>query len=157
PRGVTALVGASAFAELGAMIPRSGGLYVFARRAFGDGLGFFLGYTDWLTLAVSTTALLLLIGEYTAAVIPAVRGYPVAVGIAAFVVLVAFQWRGVRWGARVQEFTSAFKTIALVGLVLAIFVLSKGPMPAAATTLAVPTGLGLIGGFGGAMEGLGFR
>ena len=154
--GVNALFGASAFAELGAMIPRSGGLYVFARRAFGEGLGFFLGYTDWLTLAVSTAALLLLIGEYTTAVIPVVRGYPVAVGIAAFVVLVACQWRGVGWGARVQEFTSAFKTIALVGLVVAIFVLSKGPMPAATTTLAVPSGLALIGAFGVAMQGVVF-
>ena len=55
------------------MMPRSGGLYVFARRAFGDGIAFFLGYTDWLTCAVSTSALLLLIGEYTGAVVPVLQ------------------------------------------------------------------------------------
>src|SRR3954466_14070805 len=35
-----ALVGASALAELGTMMPRSGGQYIFARRVFGDYAGF---------------------------------------------------------------------------------------------------------------------
>ena len=93
--GVNALLGANVFAELGAMMPRSGGLYVFARRAFGDGIAFFLGYTDWLTYAVSTSALLLLIGEYTGAVVPVLHGHAIAVGVAAGAILVSLQWRGV--------------------------------------------------------------
>jgi APA family basic amino acid/polyamine antiporter len=41
--GINALLGATAFAELGAMIPLSGGLYPFARRALGDYAGFMVG------------------------------------------------------------------------------------------------------------------
>src|ERR1019366_10647629 len=44
---VNAVLGATAYSELGAMMPRSGGFYVFAHRAFGDGVGFFVGYADW--------------------------------------------------------------------------------------------------------------
>jgi len=40
---VNALLGATVFSELGAMIPRAGGPYGFARRALGDYAGFFLG------------------------------------------------------------------------------------------------------------------
>jgi APA family basic amino acid/polyamine antiporter len=154
--GLNALLGAGAFAELGAMIPRSGGLYVFARRAFGDSVAFFLGYTDWLTLSVSTTALLLLTGEYASTAIPALRGQPVATGVAAFLVIAALQWRGVRWGARLQEVTSLLKTIALLGLVVAIFALSRGRMPEPTTPLPTPAGLALIGAFGIAMQGVVF-
>jgi hypothetical protein len=39
--------------ELGAMIPRSGGYYVFVKRAFGDYAGFVIGWADWLSLAAS--------------------------------------------------------------------------------------------------------
>jgi APA family basic amino acid/polyamine antiporter len=152
--GVNALLGANIFAELGAMIPRSGGLYVFARRAFGDSLAFFLGYADWLTYSVSTAALLLLIGEYSAALIPAFQGRAIAVAVGVFAVLVALQWRGVRWGARAQEITSVLKTLALIGLVIAVFLLSKGPMPDVATSLGVPQGLALIGAAGVAMQGV---
>ena len=35
--GVWALMGATAVAELAAMMPEAGGFYVYARRAFGDG------------------------------------------------------------------------------------------------------------------------
>src|SRR5687767_13995560 len=38
--GVLSLAGALTYAELGAMIPRAGGQYVFLREAFGGLLGF---------------------------------------------------------------------------------------------------------------------
>ena len=37
--GVYALLGAMAVAELAAMLPEAGGFYVYARRAFGNGVG----------------------------------------------------------------------------------------------------------------------
>src|SRR6266571_9556921 len=46
--GVYALLGAVTVAELGAMIPRSGGWYVFVHRALGDYPGFIVGWSDWL-------------------------------------------------------------------------------------------------------------
>ena len=47
--GVYALLGAVSISELGAMMPRSGGWYVFARRAFGPYVAFLVGWTDWLS------------------------------------------------------------------------------------------------------------
>jgi len=150
--GLNAMLGATVFAELGAMIPRSGGLYVFARRAFGDGIGFFVGYTDWLTYAVSTTALLLIIGEYTAASLPALADDAILIGVAALAFLALLQWRGVRWGARTQEATSLLKAVALVALVVAVFALSPGPMPDRAAGLQVPQGLAFFAALGLAMQ-----
>src|ERR1700683_3015793 len=42
--GVFALLGAVSVAELAAMIPEAGGFRVYARRAFGEGVGFAVGW-----------------------------------------------------------------------------------------------------------------
>src|SRR5205085_7466787 len=47
--GAYALLGANAIAELGTMLPRSGGQYVFARYAFGNYPGFVVGWMDWIS------------------------------------------------------------------------------------------------------------
>src|SRR6202035_3906970 len=46
--GLYTLMGAVAVAELAAMIPETGGFRVYARRAFGEGFGFVIGWVDWL-------------------------------------------------------------------------------------------------------------
>src|SRR6478609_8892473 len=46
--GTYALLGANSLAELGAMTARSGGQYVFVRRALGDYAGFVVGWSDWI-------------------------------------------------------------------------------------------------------------
>ena len=46
--GVYALLGAISVAELGAAMPDAGGFYVYAKRAFGPGAGFAMGWADWL-------------------------------------------------------------------------------------------------------------
>ena len=43
--GVISFFGALAYAELGAMIPATGGQYVFLREAYGPLLGFLCGWT----------------------------------------------------------------------------------------------------------------
>jgi APA family basic amino acid/polyamine antiporter len=52
--GIYALLGAVAVAELAAMIPQTGGFRIYARRAYGEGVGFAVGWVDWLQ---STAAL----------------------------------------------------------------------------------------------------
>ena len=41
--GLYTLLGAVCLAELGTMLPEAGGYYVYARRAFGDAIGFAVG------------------------------------------------------------------------------------------------------------------
>src|SRR5918997_2212847 len=72
--GVYALCGALSVAELGTMIPRSGGFYVFARRALGEYLGFVVGWSDWLSTCGTVSAVSLVVGEYAGALVPALGG-----------------------------------------------------------------------------------
>lgn len=51
--GVLCLFGALAYAELATMFPRSGGIYVFLREAYGDGVAFIFG---WMYLLVTKPA-----------------------------------------------------------------------------------------------------
>jgi APA family basic amino acid/polyamine antiporter len=124
--GLYALLCAPSFAELGTMVPRSGGLYVFARRALGDYAGFVVGWSDWLSWSGGTAALAILLGELFAGLFPALAGHELGVASAILVLFALLQWRGVRWGSRIQEGTSLLKALALVGLALAAFLLGGG-------------------------------
>jgi APA family basic amino acid/polyamine antiporter len=68
--GIYALLGSISYAELGAMIPRSGGQYVFARHAIGEYAGFIVGWSDWLSTVGSTAAVALVIGSFSGALFP---------------------------------------------------------------------------------------
>src|SRR6201981_2502040 len=74
--GLYALSGASSMAELGAAIPRSGGQYNFSRRALGEYAGFIVGWSDWLSTCGTAAAVAIVIGEYSGALVPALRGPP---------------------------------------------------------------------------------
>src|SRR5437899_11736792 len=77
--GLYALLGAFSLAELGTMIPRSGGQYNFARRALGPYAGFIVGWSDWISTCGTTAAVAIVIGEYTGPLIPALAGSTIAV------------------------------------------------------------------------------
>ena len=98
--GLYALLGAISLAELGAMIPRSGGQYVFARYALGEYAGFIVGWSDWISTCGSAAAVSLLIGKFAGALFPILNGDVRAVAVAA-VIATAFavlQWAGIVWG-----------------------------------------------------------
>src|SRR3981081_4907387 len=71
--GVYSLLGAVAVAELAAMMPEAGGFYVYARRAFGNGPGFVVGWSDWVNQIAS-----LAYGALTAAAFMGTLGPAVA-------------------------------------------------------------------------------
>ncbi|HEX5385133.1 MAG TPA: APC family permease [Gemmatimonadales bacterium] len=146
------LLGANIFAELGAMTPRSGGLYVFARRAFGDGVAFFTGYASWINWCLGPVALTIVVGEYAGGLIPPLAGHEMAVAFAVLGMLVGLQWIGVRAGARAQELMTALKAMALLALVVAAFVVPHSAV--AAAPVVVPHGTGLLLAFGVATQGV---
>ena len=121
--GVYALCGAVSVAELGTMIPRSGGFYVFARRALGEYPGFVVGWSDWLSTCGTVAAVALVIGEYAGLLVPALAGRDAQVASAVTVAFALLQWRGVVWGSRSQELTSLLKTLAFAALIVACFAL----------------------------------
>ncbi len=149
----SALLGANILSELGAMMPHSGGFYVYVRRAFGKGAGIFIGYTDWVNWCIGTPALLLLAGEYLGVLVEPLAGHASLVGLALLGILAFFQWLGVQSGARTQEITSLLKAASLLVLVAAAF-LAPHAAPATIAKAAMPSGWALLLAFGVAMQGV---
>src|SRR5512132_895562 len=105
--GIYTLLGASCLTELGLMIPRAGGFYVYVRRAFGNTMGFAVGWTDWLMYCSILGYLSIAIAEFIAALglIPggAIRFLAVLILIS----IVALQWLGIRVSSQFQEVTTS--------------------------------------------------
>src|SRR5215510_4619435 len=120
--GLYALLGAISLAELGTMIPRSGGQYVFARYALGEYAGFVVGWSDWISSCGSTAAVSLLIGTFSGALFPALEGKTAAIAAAVAIFFALLQWRGIVWGSNTQNFTSLLKALAFLALIAAGFI-----------------------------------
>ena len=126
--GLYALLGAISIAELGTMLPRSGGQYVFARYALGEYAGFIVGWTDWLSTCGSTAAVAIVAAGFLAALIPSLN-QPQRINATAALITIAFallQWRGTVWGSTAQNITSVLKTIAFLALIVAALLLGHG-------------------------------
>src|ERR1051325_7644461 len=121
--GLYAFLGAISLAELGTMIPRSGGQYVFSRYALGEYAGFIVGWSDWISSCGSTGAVSLLIGTFSVPLFPSLNGHATAVAFAVAIVFAFLQWRGIVWGSNIQNLTSLLKALAFIALILAAFVL----------------------------------
>jgi APA family basic amino acid/polyamine antiporter len=152
--GLNALLGATVFAELGAMIPLSGGPYPFARRALGDYAGFFVGYTQWALDCAADAALLLLVGEYSYVLLPTLAGHAVAVAFVTLLAVTGLNWHGVREGSRFQVITTVAKTFAFGALVVAAFLTPRVAPASALTDLATPHGFALAAALMLAMQGV---
>jgi len=147
---VVALCGALAFAELSAMMPRSGGIYVYLRRAFGPLPAFLFGWAQLLVLrpasygaiAVTSSAYL----ARTVGIDPDVAAFfggslsRAQVGAIALIVLVGMiNYSGAHWGALVQNVSTVIKLLALAVLVVLgmffAFAMGEPAVPATYATL----------------------
>jgi APA family basic amino acid/polyamine antiporter len=142
--GLYALLGTISVAELGAMIPKSGGQYVFARYALGEYAGFIVGWSDWISTCGATAAVSLVVGEFAGALFPALSGRAAAIAATVSIFFALLQWRGIVWGSSVQNVTSLLKALAFLALIAAAFVLGGQGSLAAAATQGTPTGVALI-------------
>lgn len=124
--GLYALLGAFSLAELATMIPRSGGQYLYALRALGPYAGFVVGWSDWLSTCGTTAAVSIVIGEYSGLLFPSLSGRTAMIAAAVIIFFALLQWRGIRWGGRVQNLTAVLKALAFLLLVAACFFLRGG-------------------------------
>ena len=157
--GLYALLGANALAELGTMLPRSGGQYVFVRHALGPYAGFLVGWNDWLSTCGSIAAVALVVAGAAGTLLPGARAHEVPLSLLLVAAVALVLWRGVRASDRAQRATSTLKA----GLLLALVVACLGARAwgrAGATgasdvaPLAVPAGLALAAAFVTALQGV---
>src|SRR5882762_9971857 len=145
--GIYALLGAVQIAELGTMIPRSGGQYVFARHALGDYAGFVVGWSDWISTCGTTAAVSIVVGEFSGALLPALSGRAPAVAVVVASAFAIVQWRGIRAGSLVQNVTSLLKTAAFVVLIGAAFAFGGQTSATTDNAVPIPSGLALVTAF----------
>ena len=160
--GFFAMAAAASLAELAAAIPKSGGFYVFARRALGDGFGFVAGSADWLANSAAVAYVSVAGAEYIGILLPALAPHPTLVASLSIVVVSLLQLGGTRASGRLQEAMSLSKTLLFAGLVVAFF--AAGPAtdstaaPSVALSLIAPVSVALalqlaIGAYDGWQSG----
>jgi len=160
--GLLTLCGALVYAELGAMIPRSGGEFHFIGRAFGRRLGFLYGWTKTIALGASAAALAIVfvvfLNDLVGGILP-----PIAVQILP-ILIIAVATATNFLSARSNGLTAAVLTAVKIALVLFVglgaFFLANGNWDnfalngAAGTCEGVPDSAKLgVKGFGAAMLG----
>ncbi len=133
--GVVALCGALTYAELAAAFPRSGGLYVFIREAFGPMPAFLFGWSELLIIrpgafgAIGITASAYSLRSVGLDPATAIAGLPIRADQllgAVFIIIVAVvNYMGIQRGAMLQNWSTLFKSLALATLVVLGFALGK--------------------------------
>jgi APA family basic amino acid/polyamine antiporter len=143
-----ALVSAFQLAELGTLIPASGGQYNFSRRALGDYAGFVVGWSDWISTCGTTGAVGIVFGEYSAHLFPVLNtALRVKItGVSVIVLFALLQWKSVSMGSKVQNFTTLLKGLVFFVMVIACFTMGGHAHAGvvAAPAAAVPVGAALI-------------
>jgi basic amino acid/polyamine antiporter, APA family len=131
--GVGAMLLALVFARMGSAYPKTGGPYVYARKAFGDFVGFWTAWSYWLNAWVGNAAIAIAFAGYLAVFWPQASTYWVATLIAIGLVwlLTAFNIMGVRAAGRIQLVTTILKFVPLlvIGVVGLFFMHSSNFEP----------------------------
>ena len=154
--GAYALLGANAIAELACIAPRSGGQYVFVRRALGGYAGFLVGWNDWLSTVGAVAAVAIVEAEAIGALVPALAPFRVVVAELALAVTTLALLRGLRESDRAQRTTSLVKALVLLALVGACIAwrLFGGAPAAPVQRLAAPQGLAMLAAMAVALQGV---
>ncbi len=134
--GVHSWLGANVLAELATAMPRTGGPYLYARRALGDVAGLVVGWTVWASKMAGTAAASVSFGEFLPLVWPAAGAHKIAVALAMQLALYAANITGLREGRALQEATTLIKSVMLLVFVVAAAVIVTPPERASASGTA---------------------
>ncbi|HUF26860.1 MAG TPA: amino acid permease, partial [Gemmatimonadaceae bacterium] len=121
------LFGALTIAELAAMYPSAGGLYVYLREAYGPLPAFLFGWTRLLVIQPTILgAIALIFAAYASAIVPVGDYGQRAVAGGLLAVIAAANVRSVGWGAMIQNVSTGAKVLALLVLSGLAFALGDG-------------------------------
>ena len=127
--GLLALAGAICYSELATMMPASGGEYVFLREIYGPLPAFLSGWISFFvgfSAPIAATGMAISYYLETAGVLTpgTMTGRWLAAAI--IIMLTAVHYRGLLWGARIQNALTALKLLLLALLIGGGFLLGKG-------------------------------
>jgi len=129
--GLFTLAGALTLAELGAMLPKAGGPYVYLREAYGRLFAFLFGWTEFLVIrAGSMATLAAAFALYFTQLAPAPAGLSVDIwrmiaAVTALAIVATVNVIGTRVGGAVQVVGTGLKVGALVAMIFLPFLLGK--------------------------------
>jgi APA family basic amino acid/polyamine antiporter len=120
--GIISFFGALAYAELGAMMPESGGQYVYLREAYGPAMAFVCGWVAFLiTQSGSIAAVSLGFGIYLSYLLPRVPAVTSWAPLSVIALFTYLNYRGARAGALAQNVLTALKVAGLFLLIGSAF------------------------------------
>ncbi len=143
--GILSAFGALAYAELGAMMPATGGQYVYLREAYGPCCAFLCGWVFVLAVLPGGIAFLAVgFSIYLDHFIPLTPPMRTAVSLFLVAVLSAINYIGVVQGAWIQRIFTTAKIAGLVLVIGAAAFYTQGPPHVESAALPVSyTGIGV--------------
>jgi APA family basic amino acid/polyamine antiporter len=134
--GLYALMGAVSISELAAMIPEAGGFRVYARRAFGEGVGFGVGWVDWLGCVATVSYVAVTAVAFLGTLWHPATIYPRASAILIVAAFTGIHWIGLRIGSSFTATISVAGGVTLMILIAGCFLAT--PVSGSAAT-SLPT------------------
>jgi basic amino acid/polyamine antiporter, APA family len=151
--GILSLLGALTYAELGAMHPQAGGLYVYIRDGFGRFPAFLFGWTLFFVISSGSVATLAVAGaSYLGQLMPLDPFTTKLAAVLMIAVIALINVRGTRESARVQDWTTLLKIIGIL-LMSGLFLLRGRGLTSTAPAWPETLSTSVLSGFGLAMIG----
>ncbi|MGE0553014.1 MAG: APC family permease [Gemmatimonadales bacterium] len=125
--GALSYLGALTYAELGAMSPRAGGLYLYIRDAFGPAAAFAYGWTLFAVIGAGTVATLAVAtATYLAALFPIGPSTQRLIAVALTLLIALANVPGTKRSARAIEVATWIKVSAIAALVIFLPIAGNG-------------------------------
>lgn len=136
--GVVAMISAMPVVEAGASVPRAGGSYPIATRAFGPAAGFVTGWLTWLQYVASNAFISVVFAEYVHRLgfLATTPKAWIAVGL--IIVVAVINVMGTRISGASQSLASAIKGGAFLLVAAVLFASPRAPADLAPAVAAHP-------------------
>jgi APA family basic amino acid/polyamine antiporter len=150
--GLYILLSASSYAELTTMLPKAGGAFNYAKRAFGAYAGFVAGWFDFILNIGAPAFFCVVLGEYLPLLFPQLKGHDTAIALSFLTALTFINLPGIKIGSATQQVTSILKVFLLLVLIVGCFFAKPVQSPALSATQTKLVGGGLVIAFFKAMQ-----
>ena len=113
--GLVTLMSGICFAELGAMMPKAGGYYVYLREAYGERVAFMCGFANFcLSSSGSIAALAVAFAAAISSFVPLGEITQKVIAISAILLLTGVNVCGIRFGSLVQNIFMILKMLPIL-------------------------------------------